>query len=60
MKKKMSKSQFAEWGDYAIELRTKVADGELEIEEYQRLIKLYRLLITRIFRFHDNGDMAEL
>ena len=40
MKKKMSKSQFAEWGDYAIELRQKAADGELEIEEYQRLIKL--------------------
>jgi hypothetical protein len=40
MKKKMSKSQFAEWGDYAIELRQKAADGELEIEEYQRLIKI--------------------
>ena len=40
MKKKMSKSQFAEWGDYAIELRTKAADGELEIEEYQQLIRI--------------------
>ena len=40
MKKKMSKSQFAEWGDYAIELRTKAADGELEIEEYQRLVRI--------------------
>jgi hypothetical protein len=29
MKKKMSKSEFAEWGEYAIELRTKAADGEL-------------------------------
>ena len=40
MKKKMSKSQFAEWGDYAIELRTKAADGELEMEEYQKLIRI--------------------
>ena len=36
----MSKSQFAEWGDYAIELQQKAADGELEIEEYQRLIRI--------------------
>ena len=40
MKKKMSKSEFAEWGEYAIELRQKAADGELEMEEYQRLIKI--------------------
>ena len=40
MKKKMSKSQFAEWGEYAIELRTKAADGKLEMEEYQKLIKI--------------------
>jgi len=38
MKKKMSKSEFAEWGEYAIQLRTKAADGELEIEEYRELI----------------------
>ena len=36
----MNKSEFAEWGDYAIQLRTKAADGELEIEEYQRLIRI--------------------
>ena len=40
MKKKMSKSEFAEWGEYAIELRQKAADGELEMEEYQRLIRI--------------------
>ena len=40
MKKKMSKSEFAEWGEYAIQLRTKAADGELEMEEYQRLIRI--------------------
>ncbi|MEE3350564.1 MAG: hypothetical protein VZR09_11075 [Candidatus Gastranaerophilaceae bacterium] len=40
MKKKMSKSEFAEWGEYAIELRQKAADGELEIEEYQKLIRV--------------------
>lgn len=36
----MSKFQFAEWGEYAIELRTKATDGELEIEEYQRIIRV--------------------
>jgi hypothetical protein len=40
MKKKMSKSEFAEWGEYAIKLRTKAAGGELEIEEYQRLMRI--------------------
>lgn len=40
MKKKNSKSQFAEWGDYAIELRQKAADCELDIEEYQELIRI--------------------
>jgi len=40
MKKKMSKSEFAEWGEYAIELRQKAADGELEMEEYQKLIRI--------------------
>ena len=35
----MSKSQFAEWGEYAIELWQKAADGELEMEEYLRLIR---------------------
>ena len=40
MKNKMSKSEFAEWGEYAIELRTKAAAGELEMEEYQKLIRI--------------------
>ena len=40
MKKKMSKSEFAEWGEYAIQLRQKAADGELEMGEYQRLIRI--------------------
>jgi len=40
MKKKMSKSEFAEWGEYAIELRQKAADGELGMEEYQRLMRI--------------------
>ena len=40
MKKGMSKSQFAERGEYAIQLRTKAANGELEIEEYQELIRI--------------------
>ena len=39
MKKKMSKSEFAEWGEYAIQLRQRAADGEMEIEEYQRLMR---------------------
>ena len=40
MKKKMTKSEFADWGEYAIQLRTKAADGELEIEEFQKLIRI--------------------
>ena len=40
MKKKMSKSEFAEWGEYAIQLRQKASDGELKIEEYQKLIRV--------------------
>ena len=40
MKKKMSKSEFAKWGEYAIQLRQKAADGELDIEEYQKLIRI--------------------
>ena len=40
MKKKMSKAEFAEWGEYAIQLRQKAADGELDIDEYQRLIRV--------------------
>lgn len=39
MKKKMSKSEFAEWGKYAIELRQRAAYGELEIQEYQKLMR---------------------
>lgn len=40
MKDKMTKAEFSEWGEYAIELRTKAANGELEIEEYQKLIRI--------------------
>ena len=39
MKKKMSKSEFAEWGEYAINLREKAAAGELDMNEYQKLMK---------------------
>ena len=40
MKGKMTKAEFSEWGEYAIQLRQKAADGEMEIEEYQRLIRV--------------------
>ncbi|MCL2817747.1 MAG: DUF6076 domain-containing protein, partial [Clostridiales bacterium] len=40
MKKKMSKADFGEWGLYAIELREKALAGELELAEYERLIKV--------------------
>ncbi|WP_028515082.1 DUF6076 domain-containing protein [Ruminococcus flavefaciens] len=40
MKGKMTKAEFSEWGEYAIQLRQQAADGELEIEEYQKLIRI--------------------
>ena len=46
MKKKMSKSEFTEWGEYAIKLRQTAADGELDIEAYQKLICKYQKNVT--------------
>jgi len=40
MKKKMTNVEFEEWGRYAIELREKMVEGELEFEEYERLLKI--------------------
>lgn len=39
LKKKMSKADFTVWADYAIELRTKALSGEMEFEEYERILK---------------------
>ncbi len=39
IKKKMSQSEFMEWADYAIELRTKAENGETPFGEYEREIK---------------------
>ena len=39
MKKTMSKTEFAEWAEYALELRQKALDREIEIEEYTELIR---------------------
>ena len=40
MKKKMTASEFEQWGTYAIELREKVLDKTLDFEEYQILLKV--------------------
>ena len=39
MKKKMSQAEFAEWGDYALELRDKAENGEIELEVYREKIR---------------------
>jgi hypothetical protein len=39
MKKTMSKTEFAEWAEYALDLRQKALDGEIGIEEYTELIR---------------------
>jgi len=35
----MTKSEFSEWGDMAIELREKALKGEIKFEEYETLLK---------------------
>ena len=39
MKKKMSQDEFAEWGDYALELRDKAEKGEIDLEVYREKIR---------------------
>ena len=39
LKKKMTQAEFQKWADYAIEMRTKALDGEVEYDEYVRDMK---------------------
>lgn len=39
MKKKMSQAEFAEWGGYALELRDKAENGEIDLEVYREKIR---------------------
>ena len=39
MKKTMSKTEFAQWAEYALDLRQKALDRESMIEEYTELIR---------------------
>ena len=39
LKKKMTQSEFQKWADYAIEMRTKALDGDVEYDEYVREMK---------------------
>ena len=39
LKKKMSQSEFQKWADYALELRQKAVDRELDLEEYREEIR---------------------
>jgi len=39
MKKTMSKTEFAQWSEYALDLRQKTLDKEIGIEEYTKLIR---------------------
>ena len=38
MKKKMTQAEFAEWADYALALRSKAENGEIEFEVYEEKI----------------------
>ncbi len=40
MKKKMTTAEFERWSRYAVELRDKAENGELELVEYERLLKI--------------------
>ena len=40
LKKKMTQAEFQQWADYALELRSKAENGELEFEEYRGLIRV--------------------
>ena len=35
----MSQAEFAEWADYALELRTKAESGEIDLEVYREKIR---------------------
>ena len=39
LKKKMTQAEFQKWADYAIEMRTKALDGNVEYDEYVRDMK---------------------
>lgn len=39
LKKKMTQEEFQKWADYAIEMRTKALDGNVEYDEYVRDMK---------------------
>ena len=39
MKKKMSQAEFSEWADYALELRDKAENGEIDLEVYREKIR---------------------
>ena len=39
LKKKMTQAEFQKWADYAIVLRNKALDGEIEYDEYVREMK---------------------
>lgn len=39
LKKKMTQAEFQKWADFALELRQKAVDGELDLEEYRRIMR---------------------
>ena len=39
LKKKMTKSEFSDWGEWAIALREKALKGEIPFDEYEQAIK---------------------
>lgn len=39
LKKKMSQAEFVKWADYALELRAKAENGEIEFDVYRKIIR---------------------
>jgi len=35
----MSKTEFAQWAEYALDLRQKALDKQIEVKEYEELIR---------------------
>ena len=40
LKKKMTTAQFEQWSRYAVELRQKAENGEMELADYQRQLRI--------------------
>lgn len=49
MKKTMSKTEFARWAEYALDLRKKALDDEITLEEYTELIRKWKQIRNKLW-----------